>query len=223
MTEIFKSSINKPLCADRVHPGKEGHMLMMALLLDSMHLNPYVARVAINAKKGDVYLPSSKRHKDASGKKLPDCFNVTVSAVEVREDGIAFTYAPKAMPFPATAAYRAAERLYPLTERLNQEIFMIENLKPGRYALAFDGVKVGEFSAEELNSGVNVALLDTPNQRKAAAVVECAENLRRQYSAWRRSRGAEKVAAMGEMDDVRERLNALRPDVSRVTVKLIRE
>jgi hypothetical protein len=57
----------------------------------------------------------------------------------------------------------------------------------------------------------------------AAAVVECAENLRRQYSAWRRSRGAEKVAAMGEMDDVRERLNALRPDVSRVTVKLIRE
>jgi lysophospholipase L1-like esterase len=206
MTEIFKASADRPLCADRVHPSREGHVLMMALLLDSMNTDPRVACVSINAENGTAHLPG--------------CFNAAVSAVEKRADGVAFTYAPKAMPFPATDAYRAADSLYPLTERLNQEIFRIENLRPGKYALAFDGEQAGEFTAEELARGVNVALLDTPNQRKASALVEYAESLRRKYSAWRRCTGADKVAAMGEMDDVRERLNALRPEISRVTVKL---
>ena len=56
---------------------------------------------------------------------------------------------------------------YPLTARLNQEPFVVTGLADGRYTLAFDGRPVGVFTAAALAQGVNVALLDTPNQRRA--------------------------------------------------------
>lgn len=94
---------------------------------------------------------------------------------------------------------------------------MVENLRPGMYELAFDGVAVGDFSAEDLGNGVNVALLDTPNQRKAVSLVKLAERLRQRYEVWRNGRS---FNGMSEMEDVREIMNAVRPVVSRVTVKL---
>ena len=92
---------------------------------------------------------------------------------------------------------------------------MVEMLHPGTYELAFDGVKVGEFTAKEFSKGVNVALLDTPNQRKARLLAKLAGALRDKCAVWRRDRTA---AAMSELDDVREMLNAVRPSVSRVTI-----
>ena len=196
----------------------ERKRLMTAMqLIATMHVNPYVARVVIDAKKGVAFAPNTSRHKDASGKKLPDCFNVKVPDVDVRADGIAFTYAPKSLPFPMTTDYKVVERHFPLTERLNQEIFMVERLRPGMYELAFDGVKVGEFSSEEFENGVNVALLDTPNQRKASSLVNIAESLHDKCSAWREKHSA---ASMDEMKDAFEMLNAVRPSVSRVTLKM---
>ena len=55
--------------------------------------------------------------------------------VDKRADGVAFTYAPKALPFPAIPAYTNAATLYPITERLNREILIVENLAPGTYTL----------------------------------------------------------------------------------------
>jgi hypothetical protein len=192
-------------------------LLTALLLVDAMHINPFVARVAIDAKSGIAYAASSKKHKDAKGRKLPDCLNVKVPRVDVREDGVAFTYAPKALPFPVTDDYRAVERLYPATKRFNQEIFMVERLHPGTYELAFDGKKVGEFTAKQFMKGVNVALLDTPNQRRAVSLVKLAEKLNSKFSEWRRCRTD---AAMSELEDVREMMNAVRPSVSRVTIRL---
>ena len=191
-------------------------LLTAMLLVDAMHINPFVARVAIDAKRGVAFAASSKKHKDAKGRKLPDCLNVVVPRVDVREDGVAFTYAPKALPFPVTSDYKSADKHYPITERFNQEIFMVEMLHPGTYELAFDGVKVGEFTAKEFSKGVNVALLDTPNQCKARLLAKLAESLRDKCAVWRRDRTA---AAMAELDDVREMLNAVRPSVSRVTIR----
>ena len=176
-----------------------------------------VARVAIDAKKGVAFAASSPKHKNAAGVKLPDCFNVKVPRVDVRKNGIAFTYEPKSLPFPVTPEYDEVEKFYPLTERFNQEILAVDRLNPGTYELAFDGVKVGEFTAEEFGKGVNIAKLDTPNQRKAAALVKLAESFRNRYSAWK-AKGRSSI--MAEMEDACEMVNALRPAVSRVTLKL---
>ena len=271
MTEIFKQNVTRPICRDRVHPKDGGHMLMAALILDGMYVNPFVARAAVDAKTGKAFLPSARNHTDAEGKRRPDCFNARVTHVVKRADGVAFTYAPKALPFPEIPVYTNAVTLYPITERLNREILIVENLAPGKYALAFDGKTVGEFTAEEFYAGVNVALLDTPNQRLARAAAEVADKLRGKTASWRNIvnmekcilpkngidpadraatdaflekwvgkmeaekkpwakyyRGCEKAyrnlrdskpKLFAEIDDLYERLNAVRPSVSRVTVK----
>ena len=81
---------------------------------------------------------------------------------------VAFDYAPKALPLPVTGLYRAAEKIWPVTERLNREILVVGNLPEGRYALKADGREIGRLSAAELATGVNLARLDTPNARRAA-------------------------------------------------------
>ena len=101
------------------------------------------------------------------------------------EGRVVFDYAPKALPLPQMPEYETLEAFYPLTERLNREIVRVAGLKPGRYTLAFDGRPVGDYSDEELAKGVNVALLDTPNQRRAQALVPVMRKLQTVLAQYR--------------------------------------
>ena len=152
-------------------------LLYSLTLLDLTSISPKVSYVAIDAKQGYVYRSNDSSHRDKANKKLPDSFNAKISNVQVREDGIAFTYAPKSMPVPVTQEYRQIAQLFPVEERFNQEIFIVEKLQDGEYELLFDGVCVGAFSAKEFNDGVNVAELQTPNQIKAQSFAKLAEKL----------------------------------------------
>ena len=262
MTEIFKANPTAHFCKDRVHPGSFGHLIMAAQILDQMRYTPIVAQVSLDAKTGKTYPRSNKQ-------KMPETRNAVVSSVHRFNDGVSFTYAPKALPFPKSADYEMAEKYYPLTARLNQELVVVTNLVAGSYDLAFDGVKVGTFSADEFLKGVNVALLATPNQKRAQELLPLIAQLqdiavkRRQLElnririrgakidpkdqsaalacleAWLAKREAENNRHIGAYrtwvktyrewapregelvaaeEDVRERLNAVRPAVSRVTI-----
>jgi len=160
MTELFRAQAKGfHFCPDRVHPGNEGHLVMAAHVLAAMAESPVVARVAIDAAKGAVARLGGGETE-----------NVRVTALRASPQGVAFTYAPKALPFPKLPEYEKADgAFYPLTERFNRETLKVTGLEPGNYALAFDGRTVATFSAEALARGVNLALLDTPNQRRAAA------------------------------------------------------
>ena len=169
LTETLRANPELLLCGnDRVHPVPVGHLLMTAHILEAMGESPLVARVSINAETGTA---------DALGD--PGSRNVVLTAVSGDPtNGVAFTYAPKALPLPVTKKYRDAERLYPLTERFNHEDFIVRGLAAGRYSLAFDGREIGVFTADEFAAGVNVAILDTPNQRVAQATASTADGLR---------------------------------------------
>ena len=258
MTRIFKEhAADYHFCSDRVHPGDEGHLIMAALFLDAMRVSPLVARVQIDAAKGVAANVGYGR-----------TMNAAVSAIRSSASEVAFTYAPKALPFPKLPEYANAEAFYPLTERLNKEVIAVTGLAPGSYDLAFDGVKVGTFSADQLAAGVNIALLDTPNQKLAQALAEPMRRLHpnqtrlrqvrlvqimledagvdpRDYAAsdawlatWlekqRKSEwyggvkawvegyqaGRDAVPALqAEADDLYEQMGAVRPAVSRVTIK----
>mgnify|MGYP003312665402 CR=1 FL=1 len=172
LTDIVKKNPEMHFCRDRVHPGSTGHLLIAAEILDAMGVSPLVAQVAIDAKEGRSY---PRRNKE----KKPETKNAVVAKYVTKGlGGVAFTYAPKALPFPALDEYREAEKFYPLTERFNREIFIVTGLDEGAYDLAFDGVKVGTFTAAEFAKGVNVALLDTPNQLRAREVAKVAQELR---------------------------------------------
>ena len=162
MTEMFKAHPESPFCSDRVHPGAEGHLVMAAHLVDAMAYSPVLARAVIDAEKG-------RAAKIAQGQTK----NCVLTRVLATPDRVAFTYAPKALPFPKLPEYVKTDgAFYPLTERLNQELIVVKGLKEGRYDLAFDGVKLGAFTSAEFAKGVNIALLDTPNQQRAQAAAK---------------------------------------------------
>ncbi len=176
MTRLFKEHAQDfHFCADRVHPGFEGHLVMAALVLDAMHVSPVVASVCIDAAKGEVA-------RLGCGQTM----NVGVTALRAGTNGVTFTYAPKALPFPNLPEYVKADEFYPLTRRLNQETIAVSGLRPGKYVMAFDGRKIGTFAANELEKGVNVALLDTPNQRRAMEIVAPMRRLQSSQSLYRK-------------------------------------
>ena len=153
MTDMFKRNTDFRFCADRVHPGNEGHLVMAAHILRALGTSPRVAMAEIDAVRliaGNVE-------------------NARVTAITKSGDGISFTYEPRSLPFPTLPEYMVVEKngFYSLSDTLNREEIAVIGLEKGEYELRFDGRTVARFSADELAYGVNVATLDTENQRRA--------------------------------------------------------
>jgi len=140
---------------DRVHPGPEGHWVMAYEFLKAQNVSPIVARLKVDAAKGAVL----------------DNANCAVWALQAAEGKMSFDYLPRSLPLPVNDEYRHGEKVIPITESLNREILAVQDLAPGRYALLLDGQNAGEFTAEELAAGINIATLEAnPGQRRAKAV-----------------------------------------------------
>ena len=174
MTDMFKRNLDFRFCGDRVHPGKEGHLVTAAHILKAFGASPLVARAVVDASVG------------ASG----PCVNATVSGVAKTVAGVSFTYVPRALPFPDLPEYRTVERkgFFSFAGELNREEIVVPGLADGTYALLFDGKDVAHFTSTELSRGVNVATLDTENQRRAQTAarplgeIASIENLLRDYA-----------------------------------------
>lgn len=144
-------------------------------------------------------------------------------------DGDVFVYAPKKLPFPLSPAYREAEAFYPITETFNRETLRVTGLRAGDWELSADGRPLGVFSAEEFAEGVNLAVLDTPNQRLAQTAKVKADRLNEIYGIFRDCRlgartkpgakgyGAYLLKVYGEN---RDRLGELRAEADRILSEL---
>ena len=160
MTELLKKYPEKQLCGrDRIHPGRRGHLLMASLLLEALGETPEVGSILIDAKA-----------KKAAGAKVEN--------LAFGEEGGSFCYFPRALPWPVDGDYLAVDKIRPLTSRLNQEMLRVTGLTPGRYTLSADGRELGSFRGEELEKGVNLALLDTPSARRAKRAAQIAGQYR---------------------------------------------
>lgn len=96
-----------------------------------------------------------------------------VARTEIAAADLPYRYAPACLPMPVSENYLLAERMMPVTERVNRETLVVRGLARGRWTLTADGQPLGHFTADELAAGINLALLDTPNQllaRKMEAV-----------------------------------------------------
>mgnify|MGYP000960068293 FL=1 len=145
---------------DRVHPGAPGHLMMAWLFLKAQDAPALVARVEIDAAAGRVVASE----------------NATVTGLEKRDGGWSFTVLEQALPFPVDPAARPLLAWVPIERELNQEVLTVRGLAPGRYELRIDGAAVGQFDAEALAKGVNLAFNDaTPQVRQARAVAQLNE------------------------------------------------
>lgn len=151
---------------DRIHPGNGGHLVMAYLFLKAQGLAGHpVSQVEIDARK----------------KVVKQSVNAEIKDLSVGKDHITFNYLAKALPFPIDSASRIwgsdqkqsdALSVVPFMQEFNQEVLQVSNLSGARYELKIDGETLGTFSKEDLNQGVNLALLvNTPQYKQAIQVM----------------------------------------------------
>lgn len=142
---------------DRVHPGDVGMMVMAYYYLRAQGVPALVSRVSINGDKADAV-------------------NAQVTGLKAGNQGIEFDCLEKALPWPIEASAKDALALVPLEADLDQEQLAV-TLPAGDYKLLIDGQEVGQYSAEALKSGINLALNDkTPQYKQALQVTQVNAN-----------------------------------------------
>ncbi len=142
---------------DRVHPGAVGHFVMAYTFLKAQGVPSEVATIGIDARKGK-----------ASG-----AGNCTIGDVKAGPANVNFDCTEKALPLAVSAEATAALALVPFTKELNQEKLVISGLAAGTYELKIDNQTVGEYSAADLQAGVNLAEnAKTPQHQQSAAATK---------------------------------------------------
>ncbi len=159
---------------DRVHPGPPGFLMMTWLFLKAQGAPAIVSKVAV----------------DASAVRATESTNAEVTAVKKEDNGgISFKVFAKALPYPIDPAAKEMLELLPIEADLNQEPLSVVGLAEGTYSLRIDGAEVGQYTAEEFASGINLAFNEaTPQFQQAREVA--------QHNAKRRSAEAEAASLL---------------------------
>ncbi len=150
------ADLAKKIIPDRVHPGAAGHLLMAAELLKAWNAPSLVCAIEI----------------EAATPKVVRTVRSTVSNL-AQSDRLSWTQRDQALPLPidtSDAVMALAVRSSDIESALNQQPLTVTGLKSGTYQLSIDGVKAGEFSAEQLAAGINLAMLPTPMVNQAKEV-----------------------------------------------------
>jgi lysophospholipase L1-like esterase len=148
--------VAKTLVPDRIHPSPALGMLMTALILDAWHGGAVVSSVEIDAHSGKILQAEN------------------TSAGDLTAGGaLGWTQTDAALPLPIDftdpamlLVLRASDQI----QGLDVQKLKVHGLQSGKYTLIIDGEKIGEWQAQELSSGVNLALVDTPMVRQARDV-----------------------------------------------------
>jgi lysophospholipase L1-like esterase len=154
------------LCGgDRIHPDNDGHMVMAYLFLKAQGFaGREVAGMQIDAAKKKIVQSKYCR-----------LFNLKVSPSTV-----SFDYLAESLPYPLDTiargwgqkkSQREAINVVPFMDEMNREILKVGGLK-GTYRLSIDDITIGEWSADQLAEGINLAAeRKTPQYKQALAVM----------------------------------------------------
>ena len=153
------AGLAEKILPDRIHPHASGHLIMAAALLASWNAPATITDVAI----------------DASAKKFTRAENTQASGLTVSADtgNLAWAQLDAALPMPVDMSdteIALAVRSSDFMEKINQQLLRITSLAAGSYELVIDGQSAGNFTAEQLAVGINLAALETPMTAQAAEV-----------------------------------------------------
>jgi lysophospholipase L1-like esterase len=140
---------------NRIHPGPIGHFVMAYAFLKAQNMPREVATVSVNAHK----------------KKADQEVNCKIDKVIASKGRLEFDALENALPMVVPDEARPALKLVPFEGQFNQEIVKVDGLKKGTYELKIDDADVGEYSAEELQKGIDIAENPaTPQHQQSEAV-----------------------------------------------------
>ena len=145
---------------DPIHPGPGAHLIIAYAVLKAQRLEGKVSDVVIDAASARVVVEENAR----------------VSNVHVTDQGVEFDLLAHALPIVLPKEARAALTLVPWDREFNQETLAVRGLPPGMFRLAIEGRAVGDYSAQQLADGINLAgNPKTPQyQQSAVAAGICA-------------------------------------------------
>ena len=142
--------------ADRIHPWETGHFIMAYQFLKTEQVPKYVSKIVIDAKKL---------------KAADEGENCEIEKIKRIGRKIEFTVKEGALPFPVKEEQQEAIKLVPFMDEMNVELLKITGISSGNYILKIDTSVVGDFTSQQLNEGINLALYsNTPQMRQAVGV-----------------------------------------------------
>jgi lysophospholipase L1-like esterase len=144
------------LLPDRIHPSPFGHWVMAAALVRGWKISPIVSSVMIDAARTAI---TSQQNTAASG--------LTQTGDELR-----WSQLDGALPLPLELNDSMTQYLLEISDisSLDQQMLRVSGLSAASYSLEIDGQKIGLFSRQELASGVNLALYQTPMEQQAKSI-----------------------------------------------------
>ena len=150
------SPLETLLIPDRIHPGPAIHWVMAESVLKSWGAKPEITFV----------------HIDAGAKPAAQVSNTEVNELGKSANRLRWTQVDKALPLPfgpldTDPLMQLVLSSSDLISALDMETLRITSLAAGSYKLQIDGREIGEFSAEQLAAGINLALLETPMLEQA--------------------------------------------------------
>ncbi len=187
----------------RVHPSAVGELVMAQALLQAWNAPPVVSSVTIDANASTVARAENTTVSNlkTSGQTISwtqDDQSLPFPILGLHEDwwqfppaekdgGMTFfTPAPQPKWNYTNAAAEMIVRLSDFYSALDQEPLTIHNLKPGNYELKINEQSVGQFTAEQLDSGINLAQYDTPMLEQSYQVLDLVwKQVAWRYFAWR--------------------------------------
>ncbi len=141
---------------DRIHPSATGHWIMAAALLSAWHVDPLVSRLELNVAEGDIVAKEK----------------TTAAGLSKTPSGLKWTQTDDALPLPLDFNDAMTPLLLAISDiaSVDREILQVDGLPAGQYRLLIDGNVAGEYSRDELQHGINLALMKTPIVEQARGI-----------------------------------------------------
>jgi lysophospholipase L1-like esterase len=138
---------------DRTLPGPAGQLILAETLLKAWNAPATVSSVEI----------------DSAAKRVIRSSNCSVTGLRIANN-LSWTQTDDALPFPINLTdpeIALVVRLSDFVQTLDYQPLKVTGLTAQHYLLKIDGEKIARFDGEQLDRGVDLALLDTPMQKQA--------------------------------------------------------
>jgi len=171
---LKKNGSNALILPDRVHPDPGGHWIMAHAVLKAWGATAEVASIKIDVVECN-----------ATAK------NADVLMVARNTKGVSFTTKQHRLPLPLDLNHASIKAVFDVTsieKDLSREMLVVSGLESGNFLLKVNETELGQFSAKQLATGINVASNPGfPLQHQALALAKKTnERHALAYLIWRR-------------------------------------
>jgi lysophospholipase L1-like esterase len=145
------------LVPDRIHPAETAHWVMAAELARTWGVSPIVSRVSLDGSQATVLMAE----------------NTHITALQRKgAEGLSWTQLDNSLPLPLPLENEMMQFVLGISDlaAMDQQVLKVANLPRQHYVLQIDGKVIGNFTGQQLATGVNLALYQTPMQGQAKDV-----------------------------------------------------